>query len=1371
MNISPTPRLLPRQVLSLLLALLMAFTLIPSASAAETDLLSASVETLPSEEDGAVQEDVFPDSTLQDNVAPDSPSQEDFPEDTLPDDSASDVPSQDETAEDIPSEPPLPDDVVQQEPVEDEVVEDASPEDSVIEAVPDDSEALLAAADTQPEIAETIHLALDYDDRYCFDEGYEIVQIQTKQVTSYQVSGGKKTSRLDSSVVKADRDSVTDIIAAGTGTAVVLLAQTEEADLARQVLEGTISDTETSVSLIQVNVTVSPARLTLFFLGGQSNMEGYGAYLKHTPKNSVLCPEGEVYSSYAPKDDSAARGVTSLIDYTGFTTSTVNKYIPSSLTDTKNLSGSQLIYPLYSLTAEGKGKSGPDSGLAYQWNKLTGDKVWVINAAAGSSAIASWANGGSCYNNAKTFFSKAVTVFNAEVSAGHYTEGERILYWLQGEADHKLSAGSYLTSFDSMRKGLTSVCGLDYIGIIIPRAYFGGLTESDVTMTGPRIAQYYMGNSTSYSNVYVVSNVNEQWVTDAGVSSYFRSVYPSGKFTYPLRSSTTIKSLPTTMKEVHDGAHYSQVAHNENGLDAARNMYHVIYGGSESISVSWRNLRNTAISSLAVAPKKSGVLVPVVYPLYRSKQVSISLSSSSFTYSAKSGTITAPKSGSTTVKAKANGKTLSSLSVSANANAAPILTSLTVTSTGLKLSWSSLSGASSYRVYRKQAGGSWSQIATTKSTQYTDTSVKNGKFYTYTVRALRGSTLTAYDTVGLSSCYLAPYKPTVTNTASGVQLSLPDPLDDFGYLVYIYRRTGSGSWTRIGAQRAYTPSWVDTTAVSGTTYDYTVRISYANTASPISSVRHTYLSTPDLVSAACQGSGIRVSWKKVTGASGYRIYRKTAGSGWTRITDLSGGSVTSYTDTNVKNNTDYTYTVKALKGSFSSYYSTTGISCHYLTPPTISSASNTSTGITLQWNAITGATGYQLYRKTGSGSWAKIATITDGSASYTDSSGLSSGTEYTYTVRAQNSKGLSHYLAGRSVTKLDIPELSSAVCSNGAVHVSWQKVAGASAYRVYRKTAGSGWTRIADLTGGSVTSYDDTNVKDNTTYTYTVKAIKGSSSSYYSTVGISCLYLAPPTISSLANAQDGITLHWNAVPNAVSYHIYRKSGSSSWIRIASVSGSSTSYTDTSDLASGTKYTYTLRVQCDSSTSSYLSGTSILYLGTPSLTSAVCQNGSIRVTWEKVAGASGYRIYRKAANASGWTRIADLSGGSVTSYDDTGVKNNTSYTYTVKAINGSSGSYYSTTGISRLYLTPPAISSISKTSSGIVLHWKPIEGATGYQIYRKTDTTSWVRVDTVSNVTSYTDSSSLTSGTKYTYTLRAIGTNSLSAYLSGSSVVR
>ena len=63
---------------------------------------------------------------------------------------------------------------------------------------------------------------------------------------------------------------------------------------------------------------------------------------------------------------------------------------------------------------------------------------------------------------------------------------------------------------------------------------------------------------------------------------------------------------------------------------------------------------------------------------------------------------------------------------------------------GVTVSWGSVKGAKSYVVYRKAAGGSWQRIATTTAVKYTDTKATKGATYSYTVRAVAGSSQSAY---------------------------------------------------------------------------------------------------------------------------------------------------------------------------------------------------------------------------------------------------------------------------------------------------------------------------------------------------------------------------------------------------------------------------------------------------------------------------------------------------------------------------------------------------------------------------------------------------------------------------------------------------
>ena len=175
----------------------------------------------------------------------------------------------------------------------------------------------------------------------------------------------------------------------------------------------------------------------------------------------------------------------------------------------------------------------------------------------------------------------------------------------------------------------------------------------------------------------------------------------------------------------------------------------------------------------------------------------------------------------------------------------------------------------------------------------------------------------------------------------------------------------------------------------------------------------------------------------------------------------------------------------------------------------------------------------------------------------------------------------------------DLAELNA---KNNVKNVSGCKilrfVKGADGYYVYRKTANTGWTRIATVKGGTKNSYSDTTAKAGTKYTYTVRAYHGSFRSYFVTKGISCTYLPAPALISATRTSGGVTVKYSKVSQATSYYIYRKTLGGSWQRIAVVKGAAnTTFVDTT-AKKGTTYNYTVRAYSSPSRSAYTSYLSV-----------------------------------------------------------------------------------------------------------------------------------------------------------------------------------
>ena len=305
------------------------------------------------------------------------------------------------------------------------------------------------------------------------------------------------------------------------------------------------------------------------------------------------------------------------------------------------------------------------------------------------------------------------------------------------------------------------------------------------------------------------------------------------------------------------------------------------------------------------------------------------------------------------------------------------------------------------------------------------------------------------------------------------------------------------TWSSSNTKIATVSDGVVTAKAAGTA-TITVKTSNGKTATCKVTVTST-LPTPSISSLTNTAGGIKLSWKKIDGAYGYRVYQKTS-NGWKRIKDTTA---TSYTDSAVSVNQTKTYTIRCIdkKGKTISGYNSKGWSKKY-TPvaPTISKLENTTGGIKLSWNKITGVYGYRVYAKTSSG-WKKLKDTT--ATSLTDSA-VTVNKAKTYTIRCIDKKGktISGYNSKGWSKKYTAatPKITKLKNTSKGVSVTWNKVTGVYGYRLYRKYAGGSWTKVKDTTS---TSFTDSGAKKGKKVTYTVRCIdkKGNTVSDYNKTG------------------------------------------------------------------------------------------------------------------------------------------------------------------------------------------------------------------------------------------------------------------------------
>ena len=345
----------------------------------------------------------------------------------------------------------------------------------------------------------------------------------------------------------------------------------------------------------------------------------------------------------------------------------------------------------------------------------------------------------------------------------------------------------------------------------------------------------------------------------------------------------------------------------------------------------------------------------------------------------------------------------------------------------INVTWNAVSGAETYRVYRKTADTKWVRIANLGAvTSYTDKDVVPTVEYIYTVRALIGKKIGGYDEAGVKAkVELEQPKLIGTITKSTNKLKVMwEKVQGASYYV-VYRGVKEADSSKVSvkkiADKVKNTYYVDNAVQSGVTYVYTVRaavvVNNTTALSPYNkSVRgkiqeeaEISFNSPKLISAeGSLGTAITVTWATVPEADGYSIYRKYS-TGWKRVGTANGANRTSWTDKKVKAGASYTYTVRAFmyyknKKILSSNWETQSVTgtAELPAPELKSAVVNLGSSVTVTWGAVEGADGYRLYRRTENSNWGRVAT--GNALTYTDKK-VSLGTTYYYTVRAYRTVG------------------------------------------------------------------------------------------------------------------------------------------------------------------------------------------------------------------------------------------------------------------------------------------------------------------------------------------------------------------------------
>ena len=275
-------------------------------------------------------------------------------------------------------------------------------------------------------------------------------------------------------------------------------------------------------------------------------------------------------------------------------------------------------------------------------------------------------------------------------------------------------------------------------------------------------------------------------------------------------------------------------------------------------------------------------------------------------------------------------------------------------------------------------------------------------------------------------------KATAESATGPVTLSWGKAADDVtGYRVYRYDADQDKYvYLKSTTSRKYT----DEDVTSGKTYQYKVRCywtiggtNYCGNYSSVISVTTPPAKVTEVDTETRSSTYLTLNWKKVSGASGYRIYKyNTSSKSYEKVTTISKGSTVSYKITGLTVATEYQFKVRAYKktdtgtlwGSSSSAYK----DCTKPAQTKNLKAATKTSAVTLTWSKVARAGGYRIYRyNSKTKKYEKIATVKGNKTFSYKNTKLKKGSTMKYKVRAYKTyNGTNYYGAYSEVVSIKV---------------------------------------------------------------------------------------------------------------------------------------------------------------------------------------------------------------------------------------------------------------------------------------------------------------------------------------------------------------
>ncbi len=250
--------------------------------------------------------------------------------------------------------------------------------------------------------------------------------------------------------------------------------------------------------------------------------------------------------------------------------------------------------------------------------------------------------------------------------------------------------------------------------------------------------------------------------------------------------------------------------------------------------------------------------------------------------------------------------------------------------------------------------------------------------------------------------------------------------------------------------------------------------------------------TEKLVAEATADS-VELRWRKVSKATGYKVYRVVDG----KLKAIKSVKTNKYVVEDLTASETYKFAVKTYrkyqgKTYWSSKYRSVTVKTDKMAKSPTPKATATKNSVTLTWSEVEGATGYRVYQYSPSKDKYVVKASVKGTNTYKVTS-LKEDTTYKFKIKpyAKTSKGVVWNKASSAVTIQTIDrtkaKFTDPVIGSKGVTLNWGKVEGAKYYKLYRVVDGE---LITEKSALKKTSYKVERLESGKEYTFVVRGYK-----------------------------------------------------------------------------------------------------------------------------------------------------------------------------------------------------------------------------------------------------------------------------------------